>query len=80
MSIYAVNLAEWYPPGDEYHSLIKWMVSNGAGDFIRGCPNCGKKHMHWQQAYGHHSLPWGYGEIWCRKKCYINYYKKIRNK
>ena len=76
MSIYPVRLAEWFPPGDSHHGIMKFIVSNGYTDAGRGCLHCGKKHMHWQVAIGHHSLPWGYGDIWCREKCYRNYKRK----
>ena len=80
MSIYPVKLVEWYPPGDKYHSLVKWIISTGYTDSGRGCVHCKKKHLHWQEAIGHHSLPWGYGDLWCRQKCYKNYWKKRRIK
>ena len=80
MSIYPVRLSKWFPPGDEHHDIMKFLVSHGYCDGHVGCPHCGKKHMHWQQAIGHHSLPWGYGDIWCREKCYRNYRKKKWNK
>lgn len=78
MSIYPVRLSEWFPPGNEYHSIMKFMVSRGYCDGQIGCMHCKKKHMHWQEAYGHHALPWGYGDLWCRKKCFTNYFKKLR--
>lgn len=76
MSIYAVRLAEWFPPGDEQHSMMKWLVSNGCTDVGQGCLFCGKKHMHWQKAWGHHSIPWGYGDIWCSERHYKRYFEK----
>ena len=82
MSIYPVKLSQWFPPGDSLHSLVKFIVSNGYGDVATGCLHCGKKCMHWQQAIAHHSLPYGYGDIWCREKCYKNYLnkrKKVKN-
>ncbi len=79
MSIYPVRLAEWFPPGDEHHDMMKWLVSRGHCDAPEaGCMHCKKKHMHWQTAIGHHSLPWGYGDIWCNKNCYRRYWEKIR--
>lgn len=75
MSIYPVRLSEWFPPGDENHEIMKIIVSM-AGDIHKGCALCKKKHMHWQDAIGHHSLPWGYGDIWCREKCYRNFWRK----
>jgi hypothetical protein len=73
MSIYPVRLSEWFPPGDKYHLIMKSIVSD-----FSGCLHCGKKHMHWQDAIGHHAIPWGYGDIWCRQKCYDNYWKKTK--
>lgn len=78
MSIYPVKLAEWFPIDDEYHDTMKWLVSNGYSDAGRGCKLCKKHHMYWKEAIGHHSLPWGYGDIWCRQKCYDNYWKRVR--
>ena len=76
MSIYPVRVKEWFPPGDPKHQLVKWIVSSGYTDTGVGCINCKKIHMHWQEAYVHHSLASGYGDIWCRKKCYDNFWKK----
>lgn len=76
MSIYPVRLSEWFPPGDENHSIVKFIVANGYSGNGRGCLHCKKIHMHWQEAWGHHALPWGYGAIWCREKCFRNYYRK----
>lgn len=76
MSIYPVSVAEWYPPGDDKHEIMKFLVRYGHGD-SGGCPHCGKKRMHWQRAWAHHALPYsGYGEIWCSKKHLENYWKK----
>ncbi len=77
MSIYPVRLSEWFPIGNDHHETMKFLVSNGYTDDGIGCKYCKKKHMHWQDAWGHHSLPWGYGDIWCRKKCLDNYIKKV---
>lgn len=78
MSIYPVRLSEWFPPGDEHHNIVKFLVSNGFSDQNIGCLHCKKKHLHWQEAIGHHSLPWGYGDIWCREKCYRNFMKRYK--
>ena len=62
MSIYPVRLAEWFPYGDEMHenaiSIVKYCR----------CYGCGKK-VRWKAAVGHHSLPWGHGDLWCSWKC-----------
>lgn len=72
MSIYPVYLASWYPeistkrpylPGDyDLHRQAKSMVENFK------CEKCGKR-CTWKKAWGHHSIPWGHGDIWCSKKC-----------
>jgi len=60
MSIYPVPLNKWFPFGDP----------NYIGSFIEyhRCVACGKKPKY-SKAWGHHSLPWGYGEVWCSLKC-----------
>lgn len=78
MSIYPVPLAKWFPKGDENHDFMKDMVRLG-GESSLGCMNCGKTNMNWRTAYGHHSLPWGYGDVWCTKRCYNAWLKKPTN-
>lgn len=60
MSIYPVPLAEWFPIGDPHYM----------GDSIQyyRCEACGKR-PRYSKAWGHHSLPFGYGEAWCSEKC-----------
>lgn len=70
MSIYPVRLSEWFPPGEENHDTMKLIVSSSK------CLHCDKKRVHWQKAWGHHSLPWGNGDVWCNEKHYRNYLKK----
>lgn len=72
MSIYPVKLSEWFPRGDENYQNSKMMVKFGQ------CYKCGKKNIKYSTAFGHHSLPWGYGDIWCSSKCYRS--KSKRNK
>lgn len=62
MSIYPVRLSEWYPFGDEMYSVASSVV-----EFTR-CYACGDK-VRYKAAVGHHSLPWGYGDLWCSWKC-----------
>lgn len=67
MSIYPVRLRDWFPPSaekDEYNlfSNVLDIIS-----FSR-CYACDKK-LRYQAAVGHHSLPWGYGDIYCSWKC-----------
>lgn len=67
MSIYPVYLASWFPnKGNKDHLFLhqsgKMMVEYGF------CKKCGKKPK-WKKAWGHHSIPWGNGDIWCSKEC-----------
>jgi hypothetical protein len=78
MSIYPVKMIEWYPKGDKDHNFMKWIIYNGISDEGRGCKHCKKIHMHYQEAIAHHSLLFGYGDIWCREKCYNNWKKGIK--
>lgn len=32
------------------------------------CYACHRR-VRWRAAVGHHSLPWGYGDLWCSWKC-----------
>jgi hypothetical protein len=66
MSIYPVKLSEWFPMGDEYHQTAISCLS-----YMR-CKACGRKVTRWKKAIGHHSLPWGYGDLWCSKKCLLS--------
>lgn len=73
MSIYPVKLIEWFPhpkkrrDGDykstmSHHEDAKMIVK------LSKCLVCGKQPK-WNRAIGHHSIPWGYGDIWCSEKC-----------
>lgn len=62
MSIYPVRLSEWFPPSDEMYPILLSIVNNTR------CTACGK-HPRYLGAVGHHSLPWGNGEIFCSWKC-----------
>jgi hypothetical protein len=72
MSIYPVKLNEWFPKKDKMYenSLIVVKLSN--------CVECGKsgKNIKYRYAIGHHSIPWGNGDIWCTKRCYNKWNKK----
>lgn len=61
MSIYPVRLSEWFLPNDE---MFATAVAIGTGR----CRACFKR-VRWKAAIGHHSLPWGYGDLWCSWKC-----------
>ena len=68
MSIYPVPLQEWFPTNKKdkdrqyLHETVKWLVS------IARCHSCNKR-CKFNRAWGHHAVPWGYGDIWCSKKC-----------
>lgn len=74
MSIYPVHLSSWYPKktkkapvmdakDDKLNSEVAVICVETAK-----CIACGKK-CTWKKAWGHHSIPWGYGDIWCSKRC-----------
>ena len=62
MSIYPVNLAEWFPRTHEVYETAKSAVK-----YMR-CHACAKP-VRYHKAVGHHSIPWGCGEVWCDWKC-----------
>ena len=62
MSIYLVKLCEWFPPGDELYEICSSII-----EFSR-CESCGKK-LSFRKAIGHHSIPWGNGNVFCSLKC-----------
>ncbi len=64
MSIYPVRLSEWFTIGDEYGSFD---TAQSIAKTLR-CLACDKR-VRWKAAIGHHSLPWGYGDLWCSWKC-----------
>lgn len=63
MSIYPVKLKDWYPYSDEMYEHSKGVVE------VTPCYICGKT-AKYSKAIGHHSIPWGYGDIWCSLKCF----------
>lgn len=69
MSIYPVRLKEWYPATSEHYENAKILVDIG------NCEACYRGKMNYNKAYAHHSLSWGYGEVWCSLKC-LNSNKK----
>lgn len=71
MSIYPVPLQEWFPKGDENHEVVKAIVA------IERCAHCGK-YLKFKKAWGHHSLPWGYGDVWCDEVCCNEPWKRKR--
>jgi len=62
MGIYLVKLAEWFPVGDDYHSTLMSIIN-----CVR-CLACDKK-VRFKAAVGHHSLPFGNGDLFCSWKC-----------
>lgn len=64
MSIYVVNLLDWFPPGDEKYSICYDIVKSSR------CEACGSR-VRYKRVLGYHSLPWGHlTEVWCSDKCY----------
>lgn len=62
MSIYPVQLNKWFPFNDEMYSTCKAIVEWSY------CLACGDK-LRYKKAIGHHSIPWGNGDVWCSWKC-----------
>lgn len=69
MSIYPVPLQKWFPnpashPGavDFDYTILRMIVRTDK------CARC-KKFCKWNRAWGHHSLPFGYGDVFCGKRC-----------
>lgn len=62
MSIYPVKLCEWFPAGDPQFETAYFLVK------ITRCYACGHK-LRWKSAIAHHSICFGYGDMWCGWKC-----------
>lgn len=67
MSIYPVKLIDFFPPSkkkeDKFlHETALMLVK------IMPCIRCGKIGKY-KNAWGHHSILWGHGDIWCSKRC-----------
>ena len=62
MSIYPVRLSEWFPPGDDMFDICLILARTSR------CLACGNK-LRYNKMVGHHSLPWGNGDIFCSWKC-----------
>lgn len=62
MSIYPVRLSEWFPFGDPMYETC-YIITK-----ISRCVAC-RSRLRFSKAVGHHSLPWGYGDIFCSWKC-----------
>jgi hypothetical protein len=57
------------PPTEEgkiwYDSMRRQAMSFAAMD---PCETCGKK-CEWSKAYGHSTVCFSFGQVWCSKKC-----------
>lgn len=62
MSIYPVQLSEWFPLGDEMYSIAQIIAETSR------CLAC-RKRVKYKKMVGHHSLPWGNGDVFCGWKC-----------
>lgn len=62
MSIYPVRLSEWFPFNDEMYPILLSII------IYTKCLSC-NKNPRYLGAVGHHSLPWGNGDLWCSWKC-----------
>lgn len=74
MSIYPVPLQKWFPNTPKEKSY--YWAARMTVDLAR-CENCGKR-CKYNRAWGHHSIPWGYGEVWCTKECLYGPKKRKR--
>lgn len=90
MSIYPVYLASWFPrrttkprPAEVGEWWDKEQHTNNivAETVVKlsKCERC-KKKCKWKQAWGHHSIPYGHGEIWCSKTCLIKHFRELRSR
>jgi hypothetical protein len=67
MGIYPVKLKKWYScrnKEDRIHRETLMFLFK-----FKKCETCGKK-VKMRNAIGHHSLPFGYGDVWCNKYCF----------
>ena len=62
MSIYPVRFSEWFPKRSDQHETALSLTN------VLRCYACAKK-VRFDTAVGHHSLPWGCGELWCSWEC-----------
>lgn len=62
MSIHPVKLSDWFPVGDEHYEICVSIIA------CSRCMACDKK-LRYSKAIGHHSVPWGYGDLWCSWRC-----------
>ena len=61
MSIYPVRAKTWFN-GDPNGEMVRHLT------LMMRCASCGDK-CNYNKLYCHHSLPYGYGEIWCSNRC-----------
>ena len=79
MSIYPVPLQKWFPNPNKYigkgweeyiNALIDYSTLRMIIKYER-CKKC-NKNLKYNRVWGHHSLPRGYGDMWCSKECLFN--------
>lgn len=84
MSIYVVYLPSWYPKkpkrfeGQPEEAFLANLSENKRlHEFAKStvelssCYTCGGL-CTWKKSWGHHSIPFGHGDVFCSKKCYLN--------
>lgn len=70
MSIYPVKLIEWYPRRTKSWTQKSNYISAFMSVKYGECLYCSNKKMKYKTAlWGHHSVPFGYGDIWCNSRC-----------
>lgn len=77
MSIYPVHLSSWFPRKTKKEQTVDdrlWSESAVSLIKIWTCEFC-KGKCTWKKAWGHHSIPWGHGDIWCSKACLAKWRK-----
>lgn len=68
MSIYLVKLNKMFKPSDRSADNVMYrIILIDMLKYLR-CLSCGKK-VKMRNAIGHHSLPWGRGEVFCNRYC-----------
>jgi len=75
--IYPVYLARWYPRRPKNKKDYDASLHSNAKTSVEftECHECGGK-CTWKKSWGDHSIPWGYGDVWCSRKCLYTKRKK----
>lgn len=81
MSIYPVPLQIWFPNPRNYQVRARELHGyRGIRELgnqhyaarlickLERCGECGKS-VKWNRAWGHHSIPWGHGTVYCNYEC-----------